>query len=296
MALKSMTGFGRASGQDGDAAWHWELRTVNNRGLDVRMRLPQGYEEFEPRFRDALGKVIARGSCSITLNLRAAPIAADMRLNEAALLKLAAIAERIRELTGRDERVSLDALMAMKGVVETVEPLGTGGDEASPLAEALLNSFRVALDGVAAARSAEGARLQDILLAKMDEIAALVDEAENSPARTPEVIAERLRQQLARLLGENELDSDRLYQEAALLATKADIEEELKRLRAHVAAARELTQEDGPVGRKFEFLAQEFQREANTLCSKSNATEITRIGLRLKNAIDQFREQVANVE
>lgn len=296
MALKSMTGFGRAVGQYGDAAWQWELRTVNNRGLDVRLRLPQGYEESEARVRDALGKAIARGSCSVTLNMRAAAVAADMRLNEAALIKLAAIAERVRELTGREERVSLDALMSMKGVVEVVDPVGNGSDEASPLTEMLLTSFRVALDGVVAARSAEGARLQDILLAKMEEIIGLVDEAENSPARSAEVIGERLKQQLARYLGDNELESDRLYQEAALLATKADIEEELKRLRAHVAATRELMQEDGPVGRKFEFLAQEFQREANTLCSKSNATEITRIGLRLKNAIDQFREQVANVE
>jgi uncharacterized protein (TIGR00255 family) len=295
MALKSMTGFGRSNGQNGEAVWHWEVRTVNNRGLDVRMRLPQGYEEFEPRIRDLLAKAVTRGSCAITLNLRAAPISADMRLNEAALLKLTAIAERARELTGRTEAVRLESLLAMKGVIEVVEPLSTG-EENSPLGEALVTSFQIAIDGVLTARNAEGARLEDILTAKVDEIAALVEEAESTPSRTPEAIGERLRQQLARLLGDNELDETRLYQEAALLATKVDIEEELKRLRSHVVAARELIRENGAVGRKFEFLAQEFQREANTLCSKSNASEITRIGLRMKNAIDQFREQVANVE
>lgn len=295
MALKSMTGFGRSNGQDGEAIWHWEMRTVNNRGLDVRMRLPQGYEEFEPRVRDLLAKTIARGSCAITLNLRAAPISADMRLNEAALLKLAAIAERARELTGRTEEVRLESLLAMKGVIEVVEPLSTN-EEASPLGEALLNSFQIAIDSVLAARRAEGARLEEILTTKIDEIAAMVEEVESAPSRTAEAIGERLRQQLARLLGDNELDETRLYQEAVLLATKVDVEEELKRLRSHVAAARDLIQEDGAVGRKFEFLAQEFQREANTLCSKSNASEITRIGLRMKNAIDQFREQVANIE
>ena len=295
MALKSMTGFGRASGQDGDAVWHWEVRTVNNRGLDVRLRLPQGYEEFELRVRDALAKVITRGSCAITLNLKAPAISADMRLNEAALLRLAALAERAREITGGADSVPLEALLGMKGVIEIQEPL-PAGQEAAPLSEALLKSFLSALDGVLAARAAEGARLEDVLVSKLNEVAALVEEAENAPSRTPEMIAERLRQQLQRITSEAGLDENRLYQEAVLMATKADIEEELKRLRAHVAAAHELMREDGPAGRKFEFLAQEFQREANTLCSKSNAAEITRVGLRLKSAIDQFREQVANIE
>jgi uncharacterized protein (TIGR00255 family) len=184
----------------------------------------------------------------------------------------------------------------MKGVIEVMEPL-SNDDEISSLGEALVASFQGALDGVLAARTAEGARLEEVLSSKVDEIAGLAEEAENAPSRAPEVIADRLRQQLARLLGDaTELDETRLYQEAVLLASKADIEEELKRLHSHVAAARELILENGPVGRKFEFLAQEFQREANTLCSKSVDSEITRIGLRLKSAIDQFREQVANVE
>jgi uncharacterized protein (TIGR00255 family) len=295
MALKSMTGFGRSGGQEGDAVWQWEVRTVNNRGLDIRLRLPQGYEAFELRVRDALAKAISRGSCAATLTLKAPAVSADMRLNEAALLKLASLAERAREMTGSVDSVPLETLFGMKGVIELQEPLPAGQEE-TPLTEALLKSFLAALDGVVAARTAEGARLAEIITAKLAEIAALTEEAENDPSRAPEMIAERLRQQLQRIAGEAGLDETRLHQEAALLATKADIEEELKRLHAHVAAAHELMREDGPVGRKFEFLAQEFQREANTLCSKSNAGEITRIGLRLKSAIDQFREQVANIE
>lgn len=296
MAIKSMTGFGRASGQNGETVWLWELRTVNNRGLDIRMRLPQGYEEFELRVRNALSKAIARGSCSINLTLKAPAASADYRLNETALLKLAALGEQATRLTGAAGAVSLETLLSMKGVIEIAEPLPADEQASNPLYDALLESFEKAMNDVVSSRSAEGAHLANIISAKLDEIATLVYEAEAAPGRAPEFIIERLRQQLQRLESEGKFDQDRLYQEAVLLATKADIEEELKRLRAHITAAHELLAEDGPVGRKLEFLAQEFQREANTLCSKSNAAEITRIGLRLKSAIDQIREQVANIE
>jgi uncharacterized protein (TIGR00255 family) len=296
MSLKSMTGFGRAAGQEGGAAWVWEVRTVNNRGLDVRLRLPQGYEEIEPRLREAIAKVITRGSCAANLSLKAPPAAADLRLNEPVLLRLAELAERARTLIRREQPVALEALLAMRGVIETAEP-EPDAERTSPLTAALLGSFDQALNEVLAARQSEGARIRSILSDKIAEIEALTRDAETSPERQPEAIAARLRQQLARLLSESTvLDENRLHQEAVLIATKADIEEELKRLHAHVAAAQDLIEDDAPVGRKLEFLAQEFQREANTLCSKSNATEITRIGLRLKTAIDQFREQVQNVE
>lgn len=296
MPLKSMTGFGRSGGQEGQSAWSWEVRSVNNRGLDIRLRLPQGFEEFELRVREAIAKRLTRGSLAVNLSLRAPAISADLRLNEAALLKLSELAERARELTGRLEPVSLEALLGMKGVIETAD--GPQPDEsASPLTEALLKTFLGALEGVVAARLGEGARLREILAEKIDEVETLTRQAEAAPERAPEAIAERLRLQLQRLLGDgNTLDENRLYQEAVLMATRADIEEEIKRLHAHVAAARELIDADVPVGRKLEFLAQEFQREANTLCSKSNAAEITKVGLRLKTAIDQFREQVQNVE
>jgi uncharacterized protein (TIGR00255 family) len=296
MPLKSMTGFGRAGGQEGDASWSWEVRTVNNRGLDIRLRLPQGLEEFELQLRDAIAKSIARGSCAVALSLKAPPQSAEMRLNENALLKLNSMASRARKITGRSEDLPLSTLLGMKGVIETVEP-EPGEQLRGPLTEALLKSFYAALDGVSAARRSEGARLREILVYKIDEIEALTRTAEQSPERSPEAISARLRQQLQRLLTETtQFDEQRLYQEAVLIATKADIEEEVKRLYAHVAAARELIEEDAPVGRKLEFLAQEFQREANTLCSKSNAPDITRAGLKLKAAIDQLREQVQNVE
>lgn len=220
----------------------------------------------------------------------------DFQLNESVLLKLSEIAERAREVTGYDEKVSLSSLLAMKGVVENVE---TSPDERipAPLLELLTDNFCEALDELIAVRAAEGTRLRTILQNKLEEIETGTYQAETSPERSPEAIATRLGQQVQRLLAENQnFDEARLYQEAVLIATKADIEEELKRLHAHVAAARDLLELDEPVGRRLEFLAQEFQREANTLCSKSNSSEISRIGLNLKTAIDQLREQVQNVE
>jgi uncharacterized protein (TIGR00255 family) len=296
MPLKSMTGFGRAAGQDGDAAWSWEIRTVNNKGLDIRLRLPAGFEDLEARLRDAVVKKIKRGSCSVGLSLKAPEKATDYRLNEALLLRLVELGERARKITGHQEQISLHDLLGMKGVIE-VPDLSTPEDAQSPLQEGLLASFQTALTEVVASRRAEGEKLEAVLMEKLDEISTLTRDAEAAPERTPEAIGARLRQQIQRLLAEsNSLDPDRLHQEAVLLATKADIEEEIKRLHAHVAAGRELLEAEEPVGRRLEFLAQEFQREANTLCAKANATAITRIGLRLKTAIDQVREQVQNVE
>ena len=296
MPLKSMTGFGRASGHENGASWTWELRGVNGRGLDLRFRLPPSLEAFEVRLREEIGKTLARGNLAISLTLKQPTGGVDFRLNEAALLRFQALAERARELTGRTEMLSLAALLAMKGVVEAIE--GQASEEGvGGLSEALLASFRQALSAVGDSRQSEGRRLAAILGDKLGEIDTLVAEAEASPSRTPEAIRDRLRLHLQRIFGEDmDIDRDRLYQEAIILATRADIEEEIKRLKSHVAGARELLDENQPVGRKFEFLAQEFQREANTLCSKSNAADITRIGLKLKSAIDQFREQVQNVE
>jgi uncharacterized protein (TIGR00255 family) len=296
MPLKSMTGFGRSSGQENGASWVWELRAVNGRGLDLRFRLPPGFEAFELRLREHIGKCLARGNCAISLSLKLPAAAGDIRLNETALMRFAELADRARELTQRHEVVSLEALLAVKGVIETVE--SQPGEEAgTALQEALFASFEKALAAIVAAREAEGARLAVILTDKLNEIEALVDDAESAPARAPEAIRERLHQALARIFGEAvDIDRDRLYQEAVMLAMRADIEEEIKRLKSHIAGARELLGDSQPAGRKFEFLAQEFQREANTLCSKSNAAEITRLGLKLKSAIDQFREQVQNVE
>jgi uncharacterized protein (TIGR00255 family) len=297
MPVKSMTGFGRMAGQEDGAAWSWEIRTVNNKGLDIRLRLPPGLEDLEPRLRDAVAKRIKRGSCSITLALKAPEKAADFRLNEAVLLRLAELAERARRVTGHQEQVSLSDLLAMKGVIE-ISDLPATDEPQSALGEALLASFQAALSEVVAARRSEGEKLKAILIDKLYEIEALTREAEQAPERRPEAIRDRLRIQIQRLLTEGAaaFDESRLHQEAVLMATKADIEEEVQRLYAHVSAARELLASEEPAGRRLEFLAQEFQREANTLCSKANAAAITQVGLRLKAAIDQVREQVQNVE
>jgi uncharacterized protein (TIGR00255 family) len=219
----------------------------------------------------------------------------EIRLNEAALRQAQIVAEHARELTGL-KRPRLDTLLGMRGVVETVE--GEESEEAqAALHHALIASLADALDQLVSARAAEGERLQIVIEKQLAVIVSLIERAAAGAARQPEAVAERLREQIARLTepGSN-LDPDRLHQEALLLAAKADIQEELDRLRAHVAAASELIESGLPVGRKFEFLAQEFNREANTICSKAADVEISRTGLELKTVIDQLREQVQNIE
>jgi uncharacterized protein (TIGR00255 family) len=219
----------------------------------------------------------------------------EIRLNELALRQAQAVAEKACDLTGL-KRARLDTLLAMRGVVEAVE--GEEGEEAqTALNQALIASLAMALDQLVSARAAEGERLQGVIEKQLAAIASLVERAASASARQPQAIAERLAEQIARLTepGSN-LDPDRLHQEALLLAAKADIQEELDRLRAHLAAANELIESRQPVGRKFEFLAQEFNREANTICSKAADVEISRAGLELKTVIDQLREQVQNIE
>ncbi len=293
MTLKSMTGFARADGSIGAARWHWEVRSVNARGLDVRLRLPQGWELLEPKVREAAAKRFSRGSISVSLVLQRDVGNTEIRLNEDALAQVVRAAERVRQLTGA-EPVRVEGLLALKGVLEYVEP---ENGEAEALSAALVASLARAFDGVEAARRAEGDKLAKVLGEQLDRIAALAAEAERSPARGADAIRVRLKEQVARLIDmSGGLDPARLHQEAVLLATRADIEEELKRLAAHVAAARELMAAPEAVGRKLDFLSQELNREANTLCAKTNDGDITRIGLSLKATIDQLREQVQNIE
>jgi len=294
MALKSMTGFARADGASGDAQWHWEVKSVNGRALDLRTRLPNGCEGLEPRIRDAVARRLVRGNVNVSLSLqRQAAVA--IRLNEAVLAEVLKAVDRIQHLTGC-ERPRAEGLLGLKGVIEVSE---AEEDEASAEARAvqMLQSLELALDGLAASRAGEGARLAAILAGQLDEIARLTDRIEVLPARSPEAVKRRLQDQVARLFeAANALDPQRLHQEAMLLATRADVAEELARLKAHVAAARDLMADNGAVGRKLDFLAQEFNREANTLCSKSNDGEMTRLGLDLKAVIEQMREQVQNIE
>ena len=295
MTLKSMTGFARADGMHGDTSWHWEARSVNGRNLDLRLRLPSGFDGLEIRARSLAQEKLARGNCTINLWVKRESGQMEIRLNEAALRQAQAVAERAQDLTGL-KPPRLDTLLGMRGVVETVE--GEESEEAqAALNHALIASLAAALDQLVSARAAEGERLQTVIEKQLSAIGSLVERAAGAAARQPEAITRRLGEQIARLTEPGSgLDPERLHQEALLFAAKADIQEELDRLRAHVAAANELIESDQPVGRKFEFLAQEFNREANTMCSKAADIEISRTGLELKTVIDQLREQVQNIE
>jgi uncharacterized protein (TIGR00255 family) len=295
MTLKSMTGFARADGVHGDTSWHWEARSVNGRTLDLRLRLPTGFERLEIKARALVQEKIARGNCTISLWVKRETRRLEIRLNETALRQAKAVAERARDLSGL-KHARLDTLLGMRGVVEAIE--GEESEEAqAALDHALTASLAVALDALVRARTGEGERLQAVIERQLAAIARLIQSAAGASARQPEAIAIRLGEQIARLTdGSSTLDPERLHQEALLLAAKADIQEELDRLGAHVAAANELIRSDQPAGRRFEFLAQEFNREANTICSKAADIEIARTGLELKTVIDQLREQVQNIE
>lgn len=295
MTIKSMTAFARADGAHGAVIWHWEVRSVNGRGLDLRLRLAPGYESLEPAAREAASKQLARGSVTATLSVQRDTAGVEIRLNEEALEQVLRAAERIQHLTGC-ERPRAEGLLALKGVLEVVERTEDELEQAA-IAEAMLRSLEEALTGLVAARRSEGRRLMAVLAGQFAEIERLVAQVETSPARSPAVIAARLKDLVAKLMDSGQaFDPARLHQEAVLLSTRVDVEEEVVRLKAHIHAARDLLNEPGAVGRKLDFLAQEFNREANTLCSKSNDADITRAGLALKAVIDQMREQVQNIE
>ena len=295
MAIESMTGFAREEGEFDAFSWRWELRSVNNRGLDVRVRLPPGMESFEIRVRDAVGKRFKRGSFNISLNLTETPGFAGYRLNEALLARVIGIAEDVRGRVG-GAPLQADALLRLRGILEPEEP---GGDDDSRAARenAMAESLAAALGKVAAARNEEGARLTPILSGFLDTIESLAAKARDLAAVQPEAIGTRIRRQMDELVAESlPVTEERLAQEIALIVAKADVREEIDRLDAHVGQARELLKQGGAIGRRLDFLSQEFNREANTLCSKAQDLELTRIGLDLKAAIEQFREQVQNIE
>jgi uncharacterized protein (TIGR00255 family) len=295
MSAASMTGFARAEGLAFETNWAWELRSVNGKSLDLRLRTPPGFDAIEAKVRPLVQARFARGTITASLSLSTAARTAEARVNEPVL---AAVIEAARVISTRiDARApSLDGLLAIKGVIEIVEAEQSPAQREA-LQGAILASFEEALAGLAAARASEGVAIAAVLNGRVDEIARLTEAAEACPARQPEAIRARLAEQIKALLDASAgLDPDRLHQEAVMLAAKADVREELDRLKAHVDQARRLLTEGGPVGRKLDFLAQEFGREANTLCSKANDVSLTNIGLELKHAIDQFREQVQNLE
>lgn len=295
MTVSSMTGFARTEGAGQAAAWFWELRSVNGKGFDLRLRLPQGLEVLEPKLRAMATQKFTRGTVQASLTMTRQQGALEVRLNEAVLQQVVQAAKRAVEITG-GTMPDTASLLALRGVLEIAD-LEAGSALAEQEGEGLLADFGRALDELQSARASEGERLKTIVAEQVDEVERLTAQVEASPARSVEAIRARIGELVARLVGtDQKFDTDRLHQEAVMIATRADVEEELKRLKAHVAAARELLSDGGVIGRRFDFLAQEFQREANTLCSKSNDTAITEAGLALKVKIDQMREQVQNLE
>ena len=293
--LASMTGYARANGAVPGIAFSVELKSVNSRGLDIRARLTPGYDALEPEIRRRINKALSRGAVTVNLNVDREGEGGRVVINQAAL---DAVLAAVADISSRMNlpRPTPDGVLALKGVLEQHDaPLDADAEER--LHAAIYAAVDTALGDLQAARQAEGLHLRDILLGQIAEIARLRELAEAHPGRGRDVILARLKEQIADLLASGAgMSEDRLAQEALLLATKADIREELDRLKAHIAAARQLLADGGPVGRKLDFLSQEFNREANTLCSKSNAVELTAIGLDLKAVIDQLREQVQNLE
>ncbi len=295
MTISSMTGFGRGEGHSGPWTFQWEMRSVNGKSLDIRLRLPAGTEAVEQAIRATAAKHLKRSNVQVSLNLEKDEAVASIRVNADAL---AAAIDAVRSVETANGGVpaSTDAILAIRGVIEHV---GEDPDEDALQArdKALVDAAVEAIRALAADRLAEGERLAAVVSGQLDRIEELTAQAIANPSRSPDAIQERLAAAVERIVGTaSSLDPERLHQEAMLAAAKADIQEELDRLAAHVVAGRELLDADGPVGRKFDFLAQEFNREANTLCSKSTDTSLTHIGLELKTVIDQLREQVQNIE
>jgi uncharacterized protein (TIGR00255 family) len=295
MALSSMTGFARRHGASGPYTFEWELKSVNAKGVDLRLRLPPGWDEVDAVVKKRAGEVLARGTVYANLNLKRADALSTVRINEDVLASIVKVAG---QLAGRIDAVapSIDGLLSIKGVIEVVEP---ESDEAEDQAArtAVMAAFDEALADLVAMRKREGTALGQILGQRMDELERLAKKAEAAPGRKPEAIRARLGEQIALLLESSDrFDADRLNQEALLMAAKADIREELDRIASHIAQSRELIAKGGSIGRRLDFLAQEFNREVNTCCSKSNDLELTNTGLEMKNVVEQFREQVQNLE
>lgn len=296
MTIASMTGFARAEGGDDRLRWVWEARSVNGKSLDLRLRLPNGWEMFDPLVRKAAQARFKRGNIAISLEVKGAQDRGALQINEPLLN---ALIGRCAD-AGQDGRI--DTLLTVRGVVEAASDSDAPDltSDAERIA-AMQSDLNDAIDRLAEMRGEEGGRIASVLRDHLGEIETLVEAAQTCADAAPAAIRGRLEQQIAELLENNtQVSPDRLAQEAAMLAVKADVREELDRLSAHIDAARDLLREGdekgGAIGRRFDFLCQEFNREANTIASKSAALELTRIGLDLKASIDRLREQVQNIE
>jgi uncharacterized protein (TIGR00255 family) len=295
MTISSMTGYSRASGTGHGIAWQWDLKSVNGKAFDARFRLPTGMDQLEAPARALLAASIKRGNLQVALTLIHDDNSETVKLNEDLLEQVLKVAERLRKrFSGPPLQAEL--LLAIRGVMDVSTPV-----QSQEVMEArdrdILGSLSTAIAALVKTRNEEGAKLQAIVAANVDQIESLTKLARENPWRKPETIKARLKQQIDKLIeAGTALDPQRLHQEAVLAATRNDIQEEIDRLTAHVSSARDLLKSREPVGRKLDFLAQEFNREANTMCSKAADVSLTHIGLELKTVIDQLREQVQNIE
>lgn len=295
--LRSMTAFATRTGAHGATDWLWEMRGVNGKGLDLRLRLPEGIEGLEAALRAAATARLVRGNVTVSLRLRAQEGASALRLDGGALdVALAALAETEARADARGLTLapsSAAQVLALRGLLDP----GEEAADPTTLGPLLIADFEALLESFVAMRAEEGAALATVLAGQLDRIASLTEEAEAGLATRAEAIAESHRAALGRLADAvPEIAPERIAQELALLAVRLDVTEELDRLRAHLGAARALLDHGSPVGRKLDFLSQEFMREANTLCSKAQHAGLSAIGLEMKTVIDQIREQVQNVE
>ena len=295
MTLSSMTGFGRSNNSFENYSWVWELKSVNGKGLDLRTRIPQGFDTLDKHVKSVAKKVLFRGTLNILLQIKKDGVETVLNVNEDVLNKLIIIAKDAA-IKHNLPMPSIDNLLTIRDVIEvnndgTPDYIEKGRDKAVKL------SFDEALKSLISSREEEGAATYCMLSLILDDINRLLSEAEVIGLKQPELLKEKYEKKLGSLFdNKQDIDQDRLAQEIVLLALKSDIKEETDRLNAHIVSARKLLLTNGPVGRKLEFLTQEFNREINTLCSKSSDIRLTNIGLSLKASIDQFREQVLNVE
>ncbi len=291
-SLSGMTGYARAEAQSGRYRWVWEVRSVNGKGLEARLRLPPGFDRLDIKCRDRAKSAFTRGNLQLSLNLRREDGAASLGVD---IDRLNAVLDAAAPITARDDvaPARLDGLLSLDGMLITAEE--ASADDFAALDAAIIASLDDALAALKTARQEEGAALLPVLSGHVDEIEQLTRLAADSAASRSDQIQQRIKAKFDELLPEG-LAEDKLAQEAAGLAIKLDVREEIDRLHAHIDSARELLAGGSPVGRKLDFLSQEFNREANTLCSKASDSALTKTGLALKNTIDQFREQIQNVE
>lgn len=296
MTLQSMTGFARVDGMLSNARWTWEIKSVNGKSLDVRWRLPNGLDFLERELRSKILKYIARGNLHVSLNYESDADDAIPALNEKAAEAVLQISSKLKS-EKKLPPISIDGLLSVKGVLNYSDESALDEKSTALRNKHLLKTFEEAVKQLAQSRASEGTAIKTALDAQLDGLKKLFDLINKDESRTPKKIEKSLKEKISKVLeSAKDMDEQRLYQEVAFLVTKADIQEELDRLSAHIASARELLDEKGAVGRRLDFLSQELNRECNTICSKSNAINVSKYGMEMKVIVDQFREQIQNIQ